>query len=658
MPTTYGPRKSSRAAWTQEDLDKAIIAVRDEKKPVRQAARENNIPEKTLRTRLATGRLIKGRLGQPPLLGEDAEKKLASHVKKLQAAGFAPTRKNLRRIAYNLAVSMNKAQRFNKETGLAGCDWYKSFMKRNTDLCVRKSQGISNNRAEGMNKKEIKAYFELLQKTLTEDNLLCKPSNIYNMDESGLSLTNEPGHVVAERGSKDVHVRKAKERGETVTVVACCNAEGSFLPPYCIFKGVNKKAMWEESMPPGGVITMRKKSAYIDEYIFMDWLENHFIPRKNAGKCLLLLDGHGSHINSPDILQKAVDNDISILCLPSHTTHYLQPLDRSFFKPLKAYWADVCNNWMLSHTSIERHHFGVLLKSAWSRAATVENGVSGFRATGIVPLNLSAIPDYAYLQRSDAIDRSLPEESDASFESVHDDPLPMEGNGIPQTLREGAATSYSHSTFDIAECPPTSCGRITTESPSTSSAFKPTTVTSFSVSPSRCISSQDVTPTKLLNKVSPIPNRAPGKRPARKQCAQLVTHPDVIKDKKRKRMDAKKRIAEKDSKKLAKNSDRPKKRNARKYPSKQCSKKRHDYSSSSEEDGNVVVFASSGDSDSCDEDECCECFENYAHTSSTADWIKCTSCGRWLHETCTIYGLICNMCGRLEKKKMRKKKIT
>jgi hypothetical protein len=77
---------------------------------------------------------------------------------------------------------------------------------------------------------------------------------------------------------KDVHVLTSGEKGETVSVIACSNAEGNFLPPYCIFKGVNKKAEFSDGMPPGSVAAMNKKSAYDTSEIFLDWLENHFTP--------------------------------------------------------------------------------------------------------------------------------------------------------------------------------------------------------------------------------------------------------------------------------------------------------------------------------------------------------------------------------------------
>ena len=130
---------------------------------------------------------------------------------------------------------MGLKEKFNSNKKIAGKDWYKSFMRRNPGLAVRKAEGISNARANGMTMVEVGSYFDLLTKTMTEQ-LLHKPGNIYNMDESGLQLNNDPDHVIAIKGSKDVHVRKSSERGETITVIACCNAEGTFLPEYCILK--------------------------------------------------------------------------------------------------------------------------------------------------------------------------------------------------------------------------------------------------------------------------------------------------------------------------------------------------------------------------------------------------------------------------------------
>lgn len=95
-------------------------------------------------------------------------------------------------------------------------------------------------------------------------------------------------------------------------------------------------------MPPGSYIIMSKKSFYVTTDIFTDWLENQFIPRKAMGKCLLILDGHTSHTSADRLLELAANNDFVLFCLPSHSTHFLQPLDRCFFKSLKHFWHEAC----------------------------------------------------------------------------------------------------------------------------------------------------------------------------------------------------------------------------------------------------------------------------------------------------------------------------
>ncbi|KAF2837713.1 DDE-domain-containing protein, partial [Patellaria atrata CBS 101060] len=49
---------------------------------------------------------------------------------------------------------------------------------------------------------------------------------------------------------------------------------------------------------------------------------------------LLILDGHSSHA-TPEFDQYCTENKIITLCIPSHTSHRLQPLDVSCYSSLK-----------------------------------------------------------------------------------------------------------------------------------------------------------------------------------------------------------------------------------------------------------------------------------------------------------------------------------
>jgi hypothetical protein len=75
----------------------------------------------------------------------------------------------------------------------------------------------------------------------------------------------------------------------------------------------------------------------------------HFQTHRSSGHVILLLDGHCSYVNNEEALCFAEKNNIHVLCLPPHTRHYLQPLDRSFFKPLKSAFNEACGTWIRNH---------------------------------------------------------------------------------------------------------------------------------------------------------------------------------------------------------------------------------------------------------------------------------------------------------------------
>ncbi|XP_072378888.1 uncharacterized protein [Diabrotica undecimpunctata] len=368
MPNFY-TRKSNKCSWREDDLLRAVTAINDENVSVRAAIRTFSVPESTIRYRMKKNDFSKHALGPDSQLGRDTEHKLVNHVKKLQGVGFAPTQRELRKLAYQLAEKLGKRHIFNTDKKIAGKVWLSSFMRRYLELMVRKAQGISRARTERMSREEVKNYFTLLADILTSNDLLNKPIYIWNCDEIGVQLNNEPKKVVASKGSKDVHVVTSAEKGETISILACCNAEEQFLPPYCIFKGVYANLNMQKVL--------------------------HL--RKPPGKNLLILDGHASHMSNADMLQIASDNDIILLCLPSHTIHYLQPLDRVVFKPFKTYFKDACQQLVTRRSGtgrITREDFGELLQSAWSRSATVRLATTAFQATGIHPLDINAIPEH------------------------------------------------------------------------------------------------------------------------------------------------------------------------------------------------------------------------------------------------------------------------
>ncbi|CAH1960890.1 unnamed protein product [Acanthoscelides obtectus] len=149
--------------------------------------------------------------------------------------------RDIKKLAYSFAIQQNIPHNFNTERKRAGQDWFLAFMRRHPELAVRKAQGMSTARAKGMTRQECTQYFELLGNVLGENNLLNKPQNIFNVDETGLQLNNNPGKVVVTKGTKMVNCITSAEKGETISVITCVNAEGSFSHPVVYSKGKTKK---------------------------------------------------------------------------------------------------------------------------------------------------------------------------------------------------------------------------------------------------------------------------------------------------------------------------------------------------------------------------------------------------------------------------------
>ncbi|XP_026323303.1 uncharacterized protein LOC113232741 [Hyposmocoma kahamanoa] len=423
MPRKY-QRSTLRASWASEDLEKAMEKVRNKVMGVNEASRTFKIPSRTLRRHLLSGKL-KVPLGRNPVFSIEHEKKIVAHIKKLEQVGFAPERKDVKEMAFQIAKKLEIKNPFLESSASAGNTWFMGFMKRNPELSTRQSEGLSLARAYGVNREDVKYFFDLLTKLYEKNDFANHPEDIYNMDESGIQVNNKAGKVVATKGARDVFTLTSCEKGENVTVIACCNAQGNFIPPVLIYKGTYSKPQFSEGLPPGSQVFMNKKSSYINSDLFMKWFEEVFLRHKSQRKTLLVLDGHSSHSNNIRLLEVAKENNVILLCLPSHTTHALQPLDRAFFRPLKMYFAQEARAWMVRNKDkkLTRYDVSKLIGGAWGKAATIRNGVSALKSCGIYPFNPSAIPEHYFslsdsLREQDLVENAQNDEDDTSTESM------------------------------------------------------------------------------------------------------------------------------------------------------------------------------------------------------------------------------------------------
>ena len=100
------------------------------------------------------------------------------------------------------------------------------------------------------------------------------------------------------------------------------------------------------------------------------------------------------HINS--ILPWNMHRQImSFLSFAPHCTHKMQPLDVSVYGPLKTFFEKEINTFQKRHAGriIGQADIVKILKPAYLKAASAQNAVSGFRASGIWPFNNNVFCD-------------------------------------------------------------------------------------------------------------------------------------------------------------------------------------------------------------------------------------------------------------------------
>jgi len=69
-----------------------------------------------------------------------------------------------------------------------------------SDLTLCKGDPIANVRMDCSNAKRMADYFEMLKAVMVKHNFLNNPSQIYNVDETGIPLDHRQPKVIAKRG--------------------------------------------------------------------------------------------------------------------------------------------------------------------------------------------------------------------------------------------------------------------------------------------------------------------------------------------------------------------------------------------------------------------------------------------------------------------------
>jgi hypothetical protein len=322
------------------------------------------------------------------LLSPPQEQRLIKHIKQLSSRGLHPTPAILR----NLALEIS-----GKEPGK---NWSHRFVQRHSNV-------LGGGYCERLNRQRFKAdykaayndYFDLLKEKVEKHNI--QPQNTYNMDEKGFLIGwSSKQYRIFSKASKLTKTLLADGNREFITLLACICADGTPLPPGIIFAGASGQLQdtWVKDVTSStNAFFAATPNGWTNDDHALKWMERVFDPitkpKARRDKRLLVLDGHGSHINMK-FLNWCESHSIIVACYPPHTTHRLQPLDVSLFAPLALRYSQQVDQFQHQSrglSKVSKRDFFSFFEPAFEQSFIAANIHSAFAKTGLYPLNSSVV---------------------------------------------------------------------------------------------------------------------------------------------------------------------------------------------------------------------------------------------------------------------------
>lgn len=595
-----------RKQWDPDQMKAAINAVKNKEMGSYKASRVFCVPQTTLERYVSnsdkeSNELITTKLGRKSTMAVDIEMDLADYCLQMEQRFFGLSQKDVRRLAFQLALKNGIKTPFSKEKESAGRKWLKNFLRRNPQLSIRTPQGLSLSRAKSFTPEAVARFFDLFEPAM--EIIKHSPNRLYNCDETGVTVVqHKHTKIIGLKGKRQICGLQSAERGCLTTVVTCTNAIGHYVPPLIIFPRKNMKPELMDGMPPGSIFACHP-SGWIQTETFTLWFR-HFMKHVKPtmdDPVVLVLDGHFSHTRNLEVINLGRQNHVNILCIPPHATNKMQPLDLSFMSPLKTYYAQEIEQWLRNHPGrvVTVYQIGELFGKAYLKAATAEVAASGFKKAGLYPCDRNKFRDHDF-PFSEETSCTQAEKSPTNGNSTY---LPSNTLDVNQPGPSGTARNF-----------PLQKGRV-----------------------------------RALH-VNPLPDLGAKTRTSRSGSAELITgspYKNLLESSLKKKEAAETKKEERFKKKLfASKSENKKTTQSRKI------RKRTSRTSHANAPKNKIPKASSSDSDSDfdvqiddsgsdldlsednDDAECIYCAGLFSEDHNGEDWIRCSKCFKWSHSLC------------------------
>jgi hypothetical protein len=352
----------------------------------RRAAALYNVPESTLRSRRAGVQYRRDWKPKSMRLKPTEEEVIVQMVLDLDARGFSPRITDVKAMADALLAERGQHP--------IGKNWTSMFIQRRDELRTKFFRCYDYQRAKCEDPVVIRDWFRLVENTKAKYGVT--DEDTYNFDESGFMMGMIRRGVCVTSADRRGDAKKLQQGNrEWVSVIQGVNAVGWAIPPFIIFAGKNHLSSWyqEEKLPHDWKLAV-SENGWTNNELTLNWLKHfdeHTVRRTVGTVRLLILDGHESH-HSIAFERYCKDHKIVTLCMPSHSSHLLQPLDVGCFAPLKKAYGRQAEVLMRNHINhITKTEFLPCFIAAFKASFSKSNIQGGFQGAGLVPFDPEAV---------------------------------------------------------------------------------------------------------------------------------------------------------------------------------------------------------------------------------------------------------------------------
>ena len=387
---------------------------------MREAMRQANIDEGK-HTRVTFGALQRALhppseppapAGRRTLIDATNELKLKEAILFYQGRGFNITKEHLREAVGGIIADLPEAERAKWKHDRPSEAWARAFCERH-NLRFMAENRVDAARARATTKENYGKHFSVLSHLVKTHKIT--PERLSNWDESGYSfekMTAGKAKVIVckELGRAVTRGVNVGSDAEHITLGASITASGHAYPPIFVLPGTQAKyrvleggrVQTPDDYLPRGSLVYYRTPAGVDSDIMVDWTRSYLKETeelRRTGATMIIFDGYASHL-SLRVLGMLRDGGVVVYALPSHSSHFTQPLDVTVFGPLKERAKQRVSTYV-NNPANAKSKFTVytaceFLSVAYNQAMTPGNIKAGFEKTGIHPLNPDVFTDKTF----------------------------------------------------------------------------------------------------------------------------------------------------------------------------------------------------------------------------------------------------------------------